>query len=42
MKQKDVVLNKNFYKAYKKFSPGPLTYILKKNFLELKKLHVQI
>lgn len=28
--KKDVFLNKNFYKAYKKFSPGPLTYILRK------------
>ena len=29
--KKDVVLNKNFYKLYKKFCPGPLTFILKKN-----------
>ena len=28
---KDVILNKNFYKLYKKFCPGPLTFILKKN-----------
>ncbi len=28
---KDVVLNKNFNKLYKKFCPGPLTFILKKN-----------
>ncbi len=27
---KDVVLNKDFYKIYKNFSPGPITYILKK------------
>ncbi len=29
--KKDVVLDKNFHKAYKKFSPGPLTFILKKS-----------
>ena len=29
--KKDVVLNKNFNKLYKKFCPGPLTFILKKN-----------
>ncbi len=28
--KKDVVLDKNFYKIYKKFSPGPITFILKK------------
>jgi len=28
--KKDVVLDQNFYKIYKKFSPGPITYILKK------------
>ena len=28
--QKKMFLNKNFYKIYKKFSPGPLTYILNK------------
>ena len=28
--KKDVVLNRNFYKIYKKFSPGPITYILNK------------
>ena len=28
--KKDVVLNKKFYKIYKKFSPGPITYIVKK------------
>ncbi len=27
---KDVILNKNFYKLYKKFCPGPITFILKK------------
>ena len=33
--EKDVVLNRNFYKIYKKFSPGPITYILnKKKILE--------
>ena len=26
----DVVLNKYFYKLYKKFCPGPLTFVLKK------------
>ncbi len=29
--KKDVVFNKNFFKLYKKFCPGPLTFILKKN-----------
>ena len=28
--QKDVILNKNFFLLYKKFCPGPLTFILKK------------
>ena len=28
---KDVLLNKNFFKLYKKFCPGPMTFILKKN-----------
>ena len=28
--KKDVVLNQNFYKIYKRFSPGPITYILNK------------
>tara|TARA_B100000941_G_scaffold224108_1_gene166315 strand:- start:710 stop:1657 length:948 start_codon:yes stop_codon:yes gene_type:complete len=28
---KDVLLNKNFFKLYKKFCPGPITFILKKN-----------
>ena len=27
----DVVLNKFFYKIYKKFCPGPITFVLKKN-----------
>ena len=27
----DVVVNSNFKKLYKKFCPGPLTFILKKN-----------
>ena len=29
--QKDVILNNNFLKLYKKFCPGPLTFVLKKN-----------
>jgi L-threonylcarbamoyladenylate synthase len=29
--KKDVELNDNFFKLYKKFSPGPITFILKKN-----------
>ena len=29
--KKDVILNKFFFKLYKKFSPGPITYVLKKN-----------
>ncbi len=29
--EKDVILNKYFFKLYKKFSPGPITYVLKKN-----------
>ncbi len=28
---KDIEINENFIKLYKKFSPGPITYILKKN-----------
>ena len=28
--KKDVFLNKNFFKLYKKFCPGPITFILKK------------
>ena len=28
--KKDVILDQNFYKIYKKFSPGPITYIVKK------------
>ena len=28
--KKDVILDKKFYAVYRKFSPGPLTYILKK------------
>ena len=27
--KKDCILNDNFFKLYKKFSPGPITYILK-------------
>ena len=30
MQRKDVKINQNFLKLYKNFSPGPLTYILKK------------
>jgi L-threonylcarbamoyladenylate synthase len=29
--KKDVELNNNFIKLYKKFSPGPITFVLKKN-----------
>ncbi len=29
--EKDVVLNKHFFKLYRKFCPGPITFILKKN-----------
>ncbi len=29
--KEDVIINKNFVKLYKKFCPGPLTFILKKN-----------
>ena len=28
----DVILNNNFFKLYKKFCPGPITFILKKKF----------
>ena len=28
--EKEVILNKNFFKLYKKFCPGPITFILKK------------
>ncbi len=28
--KKDVILDNKFYKLYKKFSPGPITYIVKK------------
>ena len=28
--KKDVILDQDFYKVYKKFSPGPITYIVKK------------
>ena len=28
--EKDVILNKHFFKLYKKFCPGPITFILKK------------
>ena len=28
--EKDVILNENFFKLYKKFCPGPITFILKK------------
>ncbi len=29
--KQDVIINKNFLKLYKKFCPGPITFILKKN-----------
>ena len=29
--EKDVIFNENFLKLYKKFCPGPITFILKKN-----------
>ena len=29
--KKDVKLNNNFFKLYKKFCPGPITFVLKKN-----------
>ena len=29
--EKDVILNDNFLKLYKKFCPGPITFVLKKN-----------
>ena len=28
--KQDVIMNKNFYKLYKKFCPGPITFILKR------------
>ena len=28
--EKDVIFNKNFFKLYKKFCPGPITFVLKK------------
>ena len=28
--EKDVIFNENFLKLYKKFCPGPITFILKK------------
>ena len=31
MAKNDVVLNDNFIKLYKKFCPGPITFVLKKN-----------
>ena len=41
--KKDVILDNKFYKLYKKFSPGPITYIVKKKrILKLNLLHVQI
>ena len=33
----DVILNENFFKLYKKFCPGPITFILKKKILS--KIH---
>ena len=35
--EKDVILNKDFYKLYEKFCPGPITFILKKK--EYSKIH---
>ncbi len=29
--EKDIIFNNQFYKLYKKFCPGPITFILKKN-----------
>ena len=29
--EKDVILNRHFFKLYKKFCPGPITFVLKKN-----------
>ena len=29
--EKDVILNKYFFKLYRKFCPGPITFVLKKN-----------
>ena len=29
--ERDVIINKNFLKLYKKFCPGPITFVLKKN-----------
>ena len=29
--EKDIIFNSQFYKLYKKFCPGPITFILKKN-----------
>ena len=31
MAKKDVIFNKNFFKLFKSFCPGPITFILKKN-----------
>ena len=31
MAKKDIILNDNFLKLYKKFCPGPITFILKRN-----------
>ena len=28
--KKDVIFNKDFFKLYKKFCPGPITFVLKK------------
>ena len=28
--EQDVIMNKNFYKLYKKFCPGPITFVLRK------------
>ena len=37
----DVVLNTNFKKLYNAFCPGPITFILKKNFLNKSLCYLQ-
>jgi L-threonylcarbamoyladenylate synthase len=32
--KKDVDVNDNFFKLYKKFSPGPITFVLKKKKIQ--------
>ena len=31
--EKEIILNDNFFKLYKKFCPGPITFILKKRII---------